>query len=75
LNTSGFKRLGRKQFIPLKVALYKNADQDPKAKEEYHRLSEEYGIDAVPSFVILESDGKVISKPDILKPRKDVSSF
>jgi thioredoxin-related protein len=74
-NTSGFKRLGRKQYIPLKLAMSANTHQSAQTKEEYHRLSQEYAVSEVPSFVILESDGTLIAKPDLLKNRKGVSSY
>lgn len=75
LNTDEFKRLGRKQFIPLKVALYMNAPQSPAAKAEYYRLSKEYGIEGVPIFLILNTDGTVFAKPDLFKRRKGVTNM
>jgi thiol-disulfide isomerase/thioredoxin len=75
LDTDEFKRLGRKQFIPLKIALYMNTYQSTQAKQEYHSLSEKYGITGVPSFVILDSDGSLIAKPDLFKRRKGITNF
>ncbi len=75
LVTDEFKRLGRKQFIPLKVALYMNSPQSPQAKAEYHKLSQEYGVEGVPNFVILNPDGSLFAKPDLFKRRKGVSNY
>lgn len=75
LGTDEFKRLGRKQFIPLKVALYMNSPQSPQAKAEYHRLSQEFGVEGVPNFVILNPDGTLFAKPDLFKRRKGVSNY
>lgn len=75
LNTSDFKRLGRKRYIPLKVALYRNTYQSPQAKAEYNKLSAEYGIEAVPSFVILDAEGNLTAKPDLFKRRKGVTNM
>jgi thioredoxin-related protein len=74
LNTDEFKRLGRKQFIPLKIALYMNSPQSPQAKAEYYKLSKEYGVEGVPNFVILNTDGTVFAKPDLYKRRKGVTN-
>ena len=38
-------------------------------------MSGVYGITAVPSFVILASDGELMHKPDLFKSRKGVSSL
>ena len=75
LNTSEFNRLGRKKYIPLKIALYRNTYQSPEAKAEYNRLTAEYNIKGVPNFVILDSTGKLIGRPDIFKRRSGVSSM
>ncbi|MCB1123188.1 MAG: thioredoxin family protein, partial [Verrucomicrobiae bacterium] len=75
LDTAEFKRIGRKQYIPLKLALYMNIPQSPAAKEEYHRLSQEFGISAVPSFAILDSEGNLIARPDLQKRRKGVTNL
>ena len=65
LNSTEFKHMGRKWYIPLKVALYRNTYQSPEAKAEYNRLSSAYGIDAVPSFVILDEEGNLTAKVDL----------
>ncbi len=75
LNTSNFKRLGRKKYIPLKIALYRNTYQSAQAKAEYNRLSSEYNISAVPSFVIIDAEGNITAKPDLFKNRKGVTNF
>ena len=75
LNTTTFKIMGRKQFIPLKIALYMNSPQSAEAKAEYHRLSDEYAINGVPGFAILTTDGTLLSRPDINKRRPGVSSY
>lgn len=75
LNTSEFNRLGRKKYIPLKIALYRNTYQSPQAKAEYNRLSAEYKINGVPNFVILDSTGKITGRPDIFKRRSGVTSM
>lgn len=75
LNTTKFKILGRKQFIPLKIALYMNNPQTAQAKAEYYKLSKEYAINGVPSFAILTTDGTLLSKPDLNKRRPGVSSY
>ena len=75
LNTSNFKRLGRKKYIPLKIALYRNTYQSAQAKAEYNRLSSEYNISVVPSFVILDAEGNLTAKPDLFKNRKGVTNF
>ncbi len=74
LSTSDFKRLGRKKYIPLKVALYRNTYQSPQAKAEYNRLSSEYKINGVPNFVILDAEGNLTAKPDLFKNRKGVTN-
>lgn len=75
LNTTEFKHMGRKRYIPLKIALYRNSHQTPEAKAEYNRLSAAYGIEAVPSFLILDAEGTLTARMDLFKRRRGVSNL
>tara|TARA_Y100000588_G_scaffold395215_1_gene521376 strand:+ start:198 stop:413 length:216 start_codon:yes stop_codon:yes gene_type:complete len=69
LNTAEFKGLGRKQYISLKIALYRNTCQSTRAKQEYHQANKEYKIKEVSDFVILDIDSNLVARPDLYKSR------
>ena len=75
LSSAEFRRLGRKRYIPLKIALYRNSYQAPQAKAEYNRLSAQYNIQGVPNFVILDAEGTLTARPDLFKRRKGVTNL
>lgn len=65
LNTVDFQGYVKRQYIPLKIALYQNAYQSPQERQQYQTLSRYYGMRGVPRFAILSAEGELLRKPDL----------
>ncbi len=62
-----FQSYVRENFIPLKVELFRRSPQSPASKAQYESLTAKYGVNGVPTFVILSTDGTLLSTPDVWK--------
>ncbi|MGB0258184.1 MAG: thioredoxin family protein [Coraliomargarita sp.] len=62
-----FQNYVRSNFIPLKVALFRRSPQSPASKAQYESMVAQYGVNGVPSFIIISADGTLLGEPDIWK--------
>lgn len=70
LDEKKFKEYVRQNFIPLKVALYRQSPQSAASKAQYDEMRDEYKINGVPNFVIISNEGELLRRPDIFKQYK-----
>ena len=57
-----FKKYADENLVLLMVDFPRNKEQSDKIKKQNEKLKQEYKVQGFPTFVLLDSDGKVLEK-------------